>query len=205
MIGAPELPWILVARSDASDSQKPKELVAALSPLCTRVDQLKPQNRNAARCNTLSSRHGLGNFPLHTDFAMDDRPPRYVMLIAARARKAATLLLNSNALVREFGDAYLRRCLFLQSGRPARYRRLLTTTSRGRLFRYNGAVMTPINCEAERVSEFLATATEISMRIDWFNTRLAVIDNWAVLHGREACDATDGVALRRIAIWTASE
>lgn len=191
----------LVPRASGLPELSVRHLIRMLEPRKLLCQRLTPSERETARPNSLSSRHGLGVFPFHTDFVVADVPPRYIMLVASRPRAAATLVFDVDELSAEFGIGHLQRCLFLKRGRTSSYCRLLTVSNGEPLFRYNQAVMTPKNREAHDVAEFIEHGTKRVSRIDWTEVRIAVIDNWNALHSRDACELSDGVGLRRFAIW----
>ena len=176
------------------------ELVAGLNAtkIATRIN--RATSAGTARSNTLSSRYGLGEFPLHTDGADQDHPPRYVLLLSTVPRTAATLVLGlrrraspllaeSNALFRVTG---LRRCHY------ARFREYRPA---GSMVRYNAATHAPVNEAAKEIEAVIAICAPLASRIDWSQTRAVVIDNWACLHGRERVDETDLGKMRRLHVW----
>src|SRR5207247_3391746 len=44
------------------------------------VKDIRPQPKDAANVNTLSSRYGMGAFPVHTEAAYLPSPPRFLLL-----------------------------------------------------------------------------------------------------------------------------
>lgn len=156
---------------------------------------------DAARPNTLSSRFGLGEFPLHTDCADDEHPPRYVLLATALPRTAATLVYDTRDRHGPLADDG--HALFRVAGRRAcHYSRLRERRPAGSMLRYNPVTHTPLNGAATAVETAIKACRTSADRIDWTNTRLAVIDNWVCLHGRERVDAADGRGLHRLHVWT---
>ena len=193
--------WILVPRYPRRANPSIKQLLTLIRPERMFSQRLVPRARDAARSNSLSSRYGLDRFPFHTDFASVDAPPRFIILVAPRPRRAKTLLFDANELIEKFGHEHLYRCVFLQSTRKSRYRRLLTQLEGKLRFRYNADVMTPYNSEAREVEDYIQNEMSRVISIDWGEHRMALIDNWNVFHAREACIASDNVSLFRFAIW----
>lgn len=213
-LGKPEVPvldsaigltrqprWKLVPRRHGFLEPSVKQFLRLLQPEKLLCHRLIPRTREGARPNTLSSRHGLGAFPVHTDFATADVPPRYILLAAPRPRLTETLIFDAYELMEAFGLEYLQRCLFLQRGRTSRYCRLLTLPEGNPLFRYNKAVMVPQNREAHEVSNYIETGMRRVCRVNWEEYRIAVIDNWNALHSRDACQRANSIGLFRFAIW----
>lgn len=196
-----QLRWKLLPRKRGDPKKIIREVINSLNPEKVILHRLKPRTQREARPNTLSSRHGLGAFPAHTDFVVSEVPPRYLVLAAGRPRAAETLIFDTRQLVNKFGVEYLQRCLFLLHGQTKRYCRLLTYKGAKSLFRYNKAVMIAQNREARIVSEFVENEMQVQCRINWLEHQIAIIDNWNVFHGRDACPDPDEVSLFRLAIW----
>lgn len=84
--------WCAVQRSEQLCSIA--KIVNYLEPKRTKCQKLRSQIAEKSRRNTLSSNHGVGEFPLHTDCATDATPPRYILLAASKNRKANTLIFD---------------------------------------------------------------------------------------------------------------
>jgi hypothetical protein len=193
--------WKLFPRSSEAAAPTVRQVIGELEPKHLTWQRLTPASTENARPNTLSSRYGLGVFPLHTDYVDRVVPPRYVLLVAARPRSAGTIVFDAHLLISEFGSTHLERSLFIQRGRNPRYTRLLTYVGTQSLFRFNAALMSPVNREAETVAAYLERGAKTTTRIDWLETGIALIDNWNALHAREAFRTFNGVGLRRFAVW----
>jgi hypothetical protein len=62
-------------------------------------------------------------------------------------------------------------------------------------WRYDSAVMIPMNGHARRLSELfprVLTQSRFGISIQWKTTNCLVIDNWRVLHGRGAAPPDEG-------------
>jgi hypothetical protein len=195
------LRWRLVPRHCEPSERRVKPLLRLLQPKTLLCQRLTPRTKEAARSNTLSSRHGLEAFPFHTDFATTTIPPRYILLAAPRPRRTETLLFDAYGLIQQFGLEHLQRCLFLQHGRAPRYCRLLTLPEGRPCFRYNKAVMTPQNAEAHEVANYIEGEAPQVFRVNWLQYRAALIDNWCTLHARSVCQGSDSIGLYRFAVW----
>ncbi|WP_206435101.1 hypothetical protein [Sphingobium yanoikuyae] len=63
--------------------------------------RLQANPAEAARPNTLSSRYGLGAFPMHTDNALASPPPRYIIFCAPMQRACKTFLVRADVCADE--------------------------------------------------------------------------------------------------------
>lgn len=194
--------WVAVPRGrPAAAAPRLAEALRALG--ATRVAGRVAQavTAGAARPNTLSSRFGLGEFPLHTDGANGDDPPRYVVLASTLPRAAATLVLDARGPGGPLAGG--ERALFRVHGqRSCHYSRFRERRACGSMVRYNPATHTAVNDAAAAIEAALAASAASADRIDWRSTRVAVIDNWACLHGRERVGDSDRGRMRRLHVWT---
>lgn len=167
------------------------------------LDYLRPTTRSMARAASLSRQHGTGAFPLHTDTAHWPVPARYLVLccLDPGGSDRGTLLLPISDLELSDQDrAVLNSGVFLV--RNARHSWFSSVLMTGRPFvRYDTGCMSPATAsgaEAERLME-KRLADGRHHRIWWEAGTILVVDNWRVLHGREAADGdTDRVLLRTL-------
>jgi alpha-ketoglutarate-dependent taurine dioxygenase len=180
------------------------------------IEILTPTPSSMAPPASLSSLHGVGAFPLHTDGAHHRRPPRWVLLrcVEPGASQRPTYIADVRSLeldqeqVVELKRAVWRirngfrsflASVILPAKLPSRNRET------GKLFlRYDPGCMTPADVA------FMDTAAMLCDHIgkvppdlvDWDRDLAIVIDNWRVLHGRAPSPTTDtGVRrLERIAV-----
>jgi len=192
--------WECIPRQSKEGPRSVKQILEALGATAVTWQRLVPSTVEMARSNTLSSRHGLGAFPAHTDFATAATPPQYLILVAPRSREAETLIFDPFELLQEFGLDHVQRSLFLLKGRYASYCRILTIRNGELFFRYNSAVMTARNDEAVAVAAYIAKMKPIR-RVDWKNTRILILNNWSTFHGRNQLPEAQDVGLYRFAAW----
>jgi alpha-ketoglutarate-dependent taurine dioxygenase len=57
------------------------------------------------------------------------------------------------------------------------------------------------NVEAQAVTDYIETSMRTTCRINWTDHRMAILDNWSVMHGRDALRGTPGIGLYRFAVW----
>lgn len=159
------------------------------------VRDIRPQPAREAPTNTLSSRHGFGAFPFHSDGAHWRQPPRYLVLycVAPGMARRETLLTfpldhmgTSEALI-------LKRGLWRVYGvREPFSARILDGIGGKEFLRFDDACMKPVDsaCEsAEVLRQCIARSPEI--RISWEHSKFLIIDNWRVLHARGAAQQID--------------
>lgn len=192
--------WATLARTSAGP--RPADVLARLDATRITGRAIQATTVRSARPNTLSERYGLGEFPLHTDCADTDEPPRYVLLSSTLKRKAATLVMDARRLpgALSLGGQAL---FHVAERRRRHYARFLRERPAGQLVRYNAATHTPANEAAREVVAALARSAGAVERIDWTQDRAAIIDNWVCLHGREPVDCADQSRMRRLHIWSA--
>lgn len=193
--------WKIFPRSCSGVDRRIRNLIRVMQPKKLLFNRLIPVSEDAARVNTLSSRYGLGRFPLHSDFATTAEPPKYILLAASRPRDTETLLFDARRLIVHYGLDYLLRGLFILHGKTPHYCRMLTLKDGRLCFRYNKAVMTPQNSEAHEIANYLDGEGLPMSKINWHENRVALIDNWTTFHSRSSCDSTNKIGLYRFAIW----
>lgn len=189
----------LIPRS-CSDT-KLKHVIKSLNGDKFEIQRLRQHSKGSSRPNTLSSRYGLGAFPIHSDFALSEVPPKFIILAAPRPRFADTLLFEPAELIQVFGLDWLKRSLYLLRCRNSKYCRLLTLTDGKFIFRYNKEIMVPQNNEAREVSEYIDKGMKLLCRINWIDHRVAIINNWNLWHARDLSHSTEFRSLFRVAVW----
>jgi L-asparagine oxygenase len=186
-------------------------IVPLLRPeLANRLDALQlervsPKQASEARAGTMSSRWGLGAFPLHTERAHWRVPPRFLILRSVgEATDRPTTLLDSADLRL---DRRLREELRTMTWRVSMGGADFSTTvlwradnARMDYIRYDRCCMAPAVTEVgDRFSAVLEAANVVEHR--WRPDTALVIDNWRMLHGRGTSDRTDyGRIIERVVV-----
>jgi hypothetical protein len=170
------------------------------------VQLLRPRPRDSAPPNSLSSLHGLAEFPLHTDAAHHPVPPRYVVMRLAQGNitRCATLVVPFSSIAFDQSAlASLRRDVWIVNGGRGKFTTTILDSlsiSGREIVRYDAACMRPMSRSFARSSwllqENLGSAPRI--RIQWQPTYFLVVDNWRVLHGREAAIGNEQRVLERV-------
>lgn len=171
------------------------------------VDRLKPTPEDEAKPRSLSERHGLGAFPLHTDAAHHRTPPRITVLrlLEGGRPRRPTLLLDWLDVAGESLSIGLRYGSWLvRAGRHRFYRPAVERSKEGHSrIRYDEGCMTPATPVAEHAAKLMSEALSDARLhvVDWTEGSLVVIDNWRVLHARgEDYDGND-LQSRAVESW----
>jgi L-asparagine oxygenase len=173
------------------------------------VDTLTPMPKTQARRNSLSSAHGVGAFPLHTDAAHHRCPPRWILLrcVDPGPGNRPTMLGDASQIelsgrqLREVGRAVW----IVKTGvRSFLASALLPPTARARTqdslaLRYDLGCMRPADPAFNEAASTLARGISqlIQDTVEWEASLTLVIDNWRVLHGRGP-EITADRGLRRL-------
>lgn len=155
------------------------------------VQELTPKSQSESTPNTYSGQYGYDRFPLHTDLAHWQAPPRY---LALRCRvgfdQVTTDLVDGRCIEQAIGKGILFRAL-VRSRRSVRGQicrmRLLSKVASHSMLRWDDAYLRPL-CTAGQEGMAAIRVTIPAMPL----IRLAlcdpgdtlVIDNWRMLHGR---------------------
>lgn len=186
------LPRLAVEVSLTSISRDLGEPIAAWNgPV---VHELVP--RVSGTPNTYSGIFGLGRFPFHTDLAHWPVPPRYLVLRCVRGYEdVSTELIDGGAIAAEVGLVNLRRALMTprrpRSGRIGLVR-LSQLQGADEMLRWDEVFLKPASRVGQRVfepirsfiNEARPTPITLANRGD-----VAIIDNWRMLHARQAIAA----------------
>jgi hypothetical protein len=153
------------------------------------IDRLISTAGEEAYPNTLSSRFGLGAFPLHTDDAVAHRPSRFILLFNAEGGELAdTTFLDLAAIFKqltiELQDEATEAVFYFRNGRQSFAASLFDRTSG--FNRFDPNIMRP---SGERARRVLHAITQLMApmplgQIAWQAGTLAVLDNHRLIHGR---------------------
>ena len=156
------------------------------------VRVLTPTPSGLARRGTLSSRHGTGKFPLHTDTAFWPTPARYVLMVSAGDQQRRTLLCPFDRLLgmlqSTVRDDLLRAVWRVHTRLENFYCSTRFSVRNAWAWRCDTATMIPTNAAAIRSQVQIKNALD---RVEcdefqWHDDEALVIANWHVLHGRGA-------------------
>lgn len=154
------------------------------------IDELIPEQASETHRNSLSSRHGKGAFPLHTDCAFWVKPPRFLILSAQNdvSAGAPTRLAQSDWL-RESPTLMdrARTAIFkvVNGGRS-----FLSNIIEQDLVRLDRDCMIAGSPDSQSLIEDIESAMPNThvCDLEWSSRLCVVIDNWRTLHGRASCE-----------------
>jgi L-asparagine oxygenase len=170
------------------------------------VDYLSPTFRSDAAPNSLSSEHGLGAFPFHTDAASHRVPPRFVLLrypSTQRSLTPTTFIDFQRLQLTPTEMKQLRREAWVVRGGVGRtfYATILSGGSTP-LIRYDQGCMSPgpgtKNSGGGAITRALGRATPQSHY--WSQDQILILDNRRFLHGRGPASGDSTRVLERVLV-----
>jgi alpha-ketoglutarate-dependent taurine dioxygenase len=160
------------------------------------VKDIRPQPSYAANTNTLSSRYGMGAFPLHTELAYLHQPPRFLLLYCVepgRGRRT-TALLDGAVLYSRLSVVGRPGTWVVKAGRRPFLCNVLWRRAQHQVgIRYDRECIFPRGRAALAEDHLIRTLIDTSMpvTIEWERRQLVIIDNWRMLHGRSVSKDDD--------------
>jgi alpha-ketoglutarate-dependent taurine dioxygenase len=196
--------WVSFTLPSPTQSDWREQLLTLVSglgtPAATRsggglCDTLQPMEAEAAKPQSLSKVHAVGEFPLHIDTAHWLTPCRYVMLACVSPGSASrpTLLLDARLLpLNEHQSSLLHSTpLRVTNGRNSFFSSIL---SKARPFvRFDPGCMTATTTDGPKALAVLARHNwpDYIETVHWKTGTVLVMDNWRMLHGRGHADCPD--------------
>ena len=175
------------------------------------IREIRPEPLSSANPNTLSSRHGMGAFPFHTDCAHWEAPAKYLVLYCAAPGSGGrpTLIIDS---YRWRWSQSQKRALCNEVWSRALKRPSLCTiaeeTAQGLSLRFDDACMRPMTRAAAAVGDAVRKqiVRSTSLSILWKAGDCLVLDNHRILHARGNSPRADrDRSLKRILIGGGNE
>jgi hypothetical protein len=159
------------------------------------IRDLRPQSRDHANPNTLSSRYGDGAFPFHTEAAYLPAPPHLIFLYCqhpGRGRRP-TCLLDGTELIAVLRGTCRPGSWVVRAGRPPFLAHVVERTETGMALRYDATCMFPVGRAAQQEQSLIDDhlSSQAAIPIFWRAGDLAIIDNGRFLHGRGASPVDD--------------
>ncbi|MCG8384860.1 MAG: TauD/TfdA family dioxygenase [Cytophagales bacterium] len=148
---------------------------------------LLPNDGESKLKGTFSERFRMGTFPLHTDNAFKARPVHYILLATLEPSLTGTTFLDSSLIIRNLSEELkkiMEQAVFRIKTNKGQY--YLPLSFKGGL-RFDPTCMIPANQSARIFEEAFSKAimSEKINIVDWRENKIAVFDNWRILHGRE--------------------
>jgi alpha-ketoglutarate-dependent taurine dioxygenase len=176
-----------------------------------KIREIQPQSKLSANPNTLSSRHGTGSFPFHTDCAHWSQPPRYLLLYCVNPGfgNRPTLVLDTKEW--NWSDHQKRALCNEVWKRALKEPRLCTVAEKadfGLSIRFDEACMEPVTTGAKKLLTNIRKQIRRSSTISilWSPGDLLVLDNHRVLHSRGESNRPDpDRLLKRILVGASHE
>lgn len=165
------------------------------------IGRVQPQ-AEADHQRSLSARHGLSRFPLHTDGAHHKFPPAYLLFTCPNPpRVARTRLLylgpDADAMYREYG----RGVFAVTKSETDRW--LANAFDGKKRLRFDRGCMAPLDEVARGLVRYVESRESGASEIEWTSANaVLVIDNRLTLHGRSATSIGDTFLNR---VWIREE
>jgi alpha-ketoglutarate-dependent taurine dioxygenase len=160
------------------------------SPSGQVLKEIQPRCVSDASPQTMSSLHGKGPFPLHTDTAFWHRPCRFTVMRVVGDYRRSTILLPfsrlTDTLGQEFSTVASRSIFLVHSSAGSFYASVRSKVGADVCWRYDLACMTPANAAAHRTRQMLDSISDHvpPETVEWDQSTALIVDNWMSLHGR---------------------
>lgn len=167
---------------------------------------LKPKTENESSLGTFSNKHGLREFPLHTDTAFYKRPARFILMHSVNPNNCDTTILRKIDFWDQFNDREKKiaeRAIYLVNNNREKFYTSFVFKENNELgIKYDPNCMLPFNKFAKCFDQiFKEVISGIEpKRIKWTNGKTVIIDNWKTLHGRKSAERDITRLLKRIYI-----
>ena len=164
-------------------------------------ETIVPCTRSEAHPRSQSAAHGLDMLPLHAELSHRPIPCRYVVLGCLDPGKSssATTTLGWRSLKFTSDEMALLKGarLLVRNGRRSFYSTAIPSDER--FFRYDGECLEAVDARGraalETIQARLSSAAPAAHRLQ--RGDVLIIDNWRILHGREAVPEHNGRRLTR--------
>ncbi len=168
------------------------------------IQTLRAQEKGNGSYGSFTYKVGYDCFPWHTDTAYWSVPARYLLLTSDMPSPCATTVRSFASIatsIEEF-DYLVRRAVYLLDI-PGKRRYLSPIIQEGGKigYRLDLHIYRPMNHEAKQLSYLVQEQLlKEYYRVVWTGSNVAVIDNWQMIHSREAAYNDKNRVLKRIYI-----
>lgn len=167
----------------------------AINHKVSTVQTLRPLDANILSSNTYSGTFGRDEFPLHTDYAHWNTPPRYLILRCVKGSSAVSTHVLPFAILLNEAEQYINRAVIAPRRKyPSQSvctMPVIFYRSNVKGFRWDSLFLKTLNAAAKKTGDLIRSFEEASIAmfylVDPFDT--LIIDNWRVLHGRSSVPA----------------
>jgi len=149
--------------------------------MSSKFETLIPKKRNEIKKLSLSYAYGLNEFPLHTDGATYQIPPRFILLKSLSNSDTKTFLADTIDIKNNIITANSKWIIKTEKGELET--KLIYQYKNNEIFRFNRLLMKSIDGNKKEVYRAINNL-KIS-KINWEKNKILIIDNWRILHGRE--------------------
>lgn len=164
------------------------KLCRILGSEISQIENLEVKSKNDAKRFSQSRIYGKGEFPFHTDYAWESKPARFIALRAVSGDFSRNTYYKSfDAILKGLPDNVTSSAIFKCELPSQNYYLSLRFKHLGKYgFRYDRNILKPANSHAKMVADLLekANADLGGDYIEWKKDRVAIIDNWSMLHAR---------------------
>lgn len=163
------------------------------------VQLLKPQKKSEKNLNHYSGVFGFEEFPLHTDLAHWNLPPKYLMLRCLKGVESVdTTLLKVEKILPMLLNLSAHKAIFATRSSELINGCVLPMidmqNNRVKLLRWDSIFLIPFNHTAKYIKDYMEDMDYDSLKEN-FNLKehgdTLIIDNWKVLHGRSSINILD--------------
>ncbi|MGC5841706.1 TauD/TfdA family dioxygenase [Mesorhizobium abyssinicae] len=168
------------------------------------AEVLLPQERHNAHPRSLSARFGTGQLPFHAELSHRSKPCRYLVLgcVDPGTSISATLLIDWHRLGLTEQEVELLESapVLVRTGRRSFYSTMLPRSHE--YLRFDPGCIQAVDARGNVALSILEERIGSAMpyRHDWRKGDILLIDNWRVLHGREATEMNTNRKLARVLI-----
>ena len=163
--------------------------------------QLRVDKINAKK--TLTKIFNTNEFPYHTDGVQYELPPRYIILIRTLEADnyTATTIIDGIKIAENNKDLFFRTSFVIKGNGFRELSNIVETRDDEYLLRYNPVIMSSYLLDKKQEIDSIFKKTK-SIKIDWELKNFLIIDNWRMLHSRDAVKESDGKrGLKRVELY----
>ena len=163
------------------------------------IDVLVPKGESKYE-RSISAIYGLNEFPFHTDGAYMPNPPRYLILRnVSRDNKTDTLLKDLKFDCKELRELQ-RAVWYVNGGRGRFYTSIISSYNEVYHLRYDKECMRPAHKRFFHTKAIMEERliNSNTIRIGWRMNQSLIIDNWRILHARDAVGSNINRRLQRV-------
>ncbi|MDO3695991.1 TauD/TfdA family dioxygenase [Wenyingzhuangia sp. chi5] len=170
------------------------------------IFNLRPILKDKAIKGTFSNKHGLDEFPFHTDTAFLKKPARYILMHSEKPSNCNTTIISRIDfwdLLSQIDKSNAERAIYLvKTNSEIFYTSFIFRENNIEGIKYDPSCMFPFNKYAKIFDKTFQQILSIIQyeNIKWSGNKTVLIDNWKSLHGRKSVKEDTERELKRIYI-----